>query len=109
MPQTTDLGQITVVTGSYMKGQQKRNRYKNIGALMLTTHSTGEKRYWLRLDADILHASLYALVRAAGMAAGDDSFTCNVFENKTIPAPQEPANPDGWDGDDGRFDRPPAA
>ncbi len=91
-----------------MKGNQKRNRYRNIGTLMLTTHSTGERRHWIRLDADILHASLYALVRAASMAPGDDSFTCTVFEPKNQ-APETPAAPasDGWDGDDGRFDQQP--
>jgi len=105
MPETTELGKIAAVTGSYMKGQVKRNRYRNIGSLMLTSHSTGEKRFWVRLDADILHASLYALVRAAGMKAGDDSFTATVFEPRNDNAPAAPADGDGWDGDDGRFDR----
>jgi hypothetical protein len=80
MPETASLGEISAVTGSCMKGPQRRNRCRNIGSIMLASHSTGGKCYRLRLDAGIPHSSLYALLCAAGMKPGDSSSTATVFE-----------------------------
>lgn len=105
MAEHIELGRIAAVTGKYMKGAQEKNRYKNIGTLMQSTHSDGRRNLWIKMDADILHASLYALVRSASMKAGDDTFLCSVFE----PRPEEragqggkaePAPPPDVDGDE---------
>jgi len=82
MAEYIELGRIAAVTGKYMKGAQEKNRYKNIGTLMQSIHSDGRRNLWIKMDADILHASLYALVRSASMKAGDDNFICSVFEPK---------------------------
>ena len=56
---------------------------------METVEDDGSKRQWLRLNADIFHASLFALASRAGMKPGDDSVTAQVF----VPREREAAAP----------------
>ena len=80
----TQLGTISVPVGSYLKAGETKTSFRPIGVLMKSTDDRGE-RYWLRLNADILHASLYALISRADMEKGEDTFTARVFE------PRDPA------------------
>ena len=75
------LGNISLAIGEYEKEGRTRKRYKRIGTMMETTRENGEREFWMRLDADILHASLYALVRP-GMRKGDNQFTASVFAER---------------------------
>ena len=105
MAEHIEFGRIAAVTGKYMKGAQEKNRYKNIGTLMQSTHSDGRRNFWIKMDADILHASLYALVRSASMKAGDDTFLCSVFEPRAEEragqgGKSEAAPPPDVDGDE---------
>lgn len=84
--QTTKLGDVLVAVGSYPAGQQTKTTNRNIGVLMETTDEQGNKRLWLKLNADILHASLFSLVNRAGMEKGDDKFIANVFPPRDQPA-----------------------
>jgi len=102
---TEKLGDILVAVGSYDAGQgQTKSTNRNIGVMMQTTDANGGKRLWLKLNADILHASLFALVKTEGMDKGDDKFIANVFAprpqgagkptNTPLPAGDPPAEDD---------------
>ncbi len=77
----TQLGTIAVPVGSYQKDGTTKKRFRNIGTLMKTEDGNGT-RFWMKLNADILHASLYALIRSVDMDKGDDTFSANVFEQR---------------------------
>lgn len=102
--QTINLGVVSIPVGSYTSKDPSgkeitKKRWRNIGHQMKTTDQNGT-RYWLRLNADILHASLYALVRATDMEKGDDQFTAQVFEprdNGTKTNSGQQQEPDGAD------------
>lgn len=84
MPKHTNLGQIAVPVGTYTKDGDEKHRFRNIGTLMSTLDDApGSKlRYWIKVNADCFHASLFSLVYRAGMEPGDDQAVCTVFEPK---------------------------
>lgn len=112
MPETTDLGDITIVVGHYpdpsRRNQEtgqplRRNRSRRIGNLLRTTHSDGSSRYWLKLNGDALNSSLLMLALRATGKTGDDAVIANVFAKRdaTPPAaggaapPAEEEDPEG--------------
>lgn len=84
------IGDATIVVGSYIKGNETKKRYRNIGVLMKSTDQDGE-RYWMRIDGDALSPSLLILARA-GMMKGDDSVSVNIFAEREEAPEQEPAD-----------------
>ena len=76
----TNMGDLALAVGHYTKGNDERKRYRNIGTLMKTTHSDGREGFWLKLNAEILQSSLYALVRVESMQKGDDAVIVTCFE-----------------------------
>lgn len=89
MAKHNNLGDIAIAVGSYDAGGDngRKKRYRKVGVMMETVEDDGSKRRWLRLNADIFHASLFALASRAGMKPGDDTVTAQVFE------PREPSAP----------------
>src|SRR5262245_8457861 len=80
--QTNNLGDISLPVGEYEgQGNQKQTRFRNVGSLMETVNEDGSRRRWIRLNADVLHASLFALSRPF-MEKGADSVIANVFEKR---------------------------
>lgn len=98
MSQHTNLGNIAVPVGSYQSGNETKKRFRNIGVLMKTTDN-GSERYWIKLNADIFHASLYALIRQTSMEKGDDMVSAAVFEPRDEKKPA--ARPDAAADEDG--------
>jgi hypothetical protein len=79
MSQHVTLGDISIPVGSYTtKEGTVKKRYRNLGTLMKTVEDDGTERHWMRIHADALHASLYALA-SAFRQKGDDCFSLNVF------------------------------
>jgi len=93
--QTENLGDIVVAVGSYVnRAGETKTRNRNIGKLM----KTGE-RYWIEQPLEILHASLFALVRSQNPKKGADTFTASVFAKRDESAPRsEPPVPGEEDG-----------
>lgn len=83
MPKTNNLGDISLPVGEYevQGSNEKKRRYRNVGSLMETVNDDGSRRRWVRLNADVLHATLFALARPF-MEKGADSVIANVFERR---------------------------
>lgn len=98
MSQHTNLGNIALPVGSYESDGKTRKRFRNIGTLMKTTEN-GEERFWLKLNADVFHAALFALVRATGMERGEDAVIATVFAPRDEAKAKPPATPAVPEGD----------
>ena len=84
------IGDIAIAVGSYPSGDTTKKRYRKIGVLMESTDDDGGgKRLWMRLNADIFHASLFALASSVGRAKGEDSITAQVFVEREKKAAAE--------------------
>jgi hypothetical protein len=79
MSQHSKVGDISLPVGEYTGNDGKpKKRFRNIGTLMKTADPGGD-RFWIKLNADILHASLYALSSIA-REKGEDTVIATVFE-----------------------------
>ncbi len=98
MAKTTIVGDISIPVGSYtLDDGTVKKRGRNIGTVFKTTEDDGIERLSLKIDAEVFHASLYALA-SAFRKKGEDSFWLNIFpprdeqKTKAAAAPQTDEN-----------------
>lgn len=80
MSQHTPLGDLSLPIGHYLKDGDKKLRRRNLGTLMQTTDDGGERRFWIKLNADALNPSLLILCSRNGiLEGGADGVIVNVY------------------------------
>ena len=83
-------GDVSVAVGTYTAGTETKHKYRKIGTLMETTNDDGSKREWIRFNAEIFQAGLFALASAAGRAKGEDTIIGKIFEQREKPSAPTP-------------------